>query len=109
MRSRPQAPVPAPVRHALVLEPGERVLAVAQVPGPAGAGRVRPAGPYVVATDRALHVPEYESDRRLARIPYESIAKVSWDGELATLTVVLLDPDGRLDLPLAEPGYVPET
>ena len=109
MRWRRQAAVPAPVRDALVLEPGERVLAVADTSASAGAGDVGPAAPYVVATDRALHVPGSESDRRLARIPYESIAKVSWDGELATLTVVLLDPDGRLDLPLAEPGYVPET
>lgn len=109
MRWRRQAAVPAEVRDALVLEPGERVLAVAGVSAMASTGDAGPAAPYVVATDRALHIPEAAPGGRLTRIPYESIAKVSWDGDLATLTVLLPDPGGRLDLPLAQPGYVPET
>ncbi|MGH8836192.1 MAG: hypothetical protein ACRDWG_14525 [Actinomycetes bacterium] len=106
MRWRRQVTIPASVRDALALEPGERVLAVAMgtgAGGPAGSGD---AVPHIIATDRALHIPEAGG---LARIPYESIAKVSWDGELAALTVVRPEPGGRLDLPLAEPGYVPET
>jgi hypothetical protein len=86
----------------IALDPGERVLAVASTS--AGIGS---ALPYVVATDRALHVPGPGGG--LARVRYESIAKVSWDRDLATLVVVRPDPASRLDLPLAEPGYVPET
>lgn len=105
MRWRRQVTVPTSARAAL--EPGERVLAVAAAAGVGDAGASRIAGSHVVATDRALHVPR--SGGGLTRIPYESIAKASWDGDLATLTVLLPEPDGRLDLPLAEPGYVPET
>lgn len=110
MRWRRQVTVPASARAALALEPGERVLAVAAAPADAGGGtrdNVSGAVPHVIATDRALHVPA--AGGGLARIRYESIAKVSWDGDLATLTVVLPEPEGRLDLPLAEPGYLPET
>jgi len=137
MRWRRQVEIPASARAALALEPGERVLAVATASADAGGtgdigggavdpggGAVHPGGgavdpgggtrdsgggavPHVIATDRALHVPA--AGGGLARIGYESIAKVSWDGDPATLTVVLPEPDGRLDLRLAEPGYLPET
>jgi hypothetical protein len=104
MRRRRQVAIPASARDALALEPGERVLAVALAADASGAGGT---GPPVIATDRALHVPDEGGG--LTRIPYESISKVSWDGDLATLTVVLPEPGGRFELPLAEPGYIPET
>ena len=107
MRRRRQVAIPASARDALALEPGERVLAVALAADTSGAGGTGGAGPHVIATDRALHVPDEGGG--LTRIPYESISKVSWDGDLATLTVVLPEPGGRLELPLAEPGYSPET
>lgn len=102
MRWRRGVIVPPAARDALELEPGERVLAVATTLPPRGV-------PYAVATNRALHVPASGMAGRLRRIGYESIIKVSWEEELGTLTVVLPEPDGRLELPLADPGFVPET
>jgi len=101
MRWRRQVDLPEPARAALALAPGERVLAAASVEASA-AGRL----PHVIATDRALHVP---ADGGFERISYESILKLGWDQDQATLTVVRPEPAGRLDLPLAEPGFVPET
>ena len=107
MRWRRQLTIPASARDALALDAGERVLAVAVASDAGEAGDSGGTGPHVIATDRALHVLGVDSGP--ARIPYESIAKVSWDRDLATLTVVLPEPGGRLELPLADPGYVPET
>ena len=106
MRRRRQVAIPASARDALALEPGERVLAVAGA-DTGGAEDSDGTVPQVIATDRALHL--LAADGGPTRIPYESIAKVSWDGDLATLTVVLPEPGGRLDLPLADPDYLPET
>ena len=102
MRWRHQVDLPASVRDALVLDGGERVLAAAALSGPGPPGAVR----YAVGTDLALHVPVSEG---FERIRYESILRVSWDQDSSTLIVVRPEPAGQLDLPLAGPGYLPET
>ncbi|MCI0689464.1 MAG: hypothetical protein L0Y54_19840 [Sporichthyaceae bacterium] len=101
MRWRHQVGLPASVRDVLVLDRGERVLAAAAVSAAPGT-----ALQHAVATDLALHVP---GSGGLERIRYESILKVSWDQDSSTLVLVRPEPAGQLDLPLAEPGFLPET
>ena len=102
MRWRHRINLPASVRDTLVLDRGERVLAAAALPGPGPAGVVR----YAVATGLALHVPVSEG---FERIRYESILKVRWEQDSFTLVLVRPEPAGQLNVPLADPGYLPET
>ncbi|MEW9527732.1 hypothetical protein [Microbispora sp. NPDC049125] len=82
--------LPADVRGALALAPGERVIS--HVPDGAGG--------HVVATTQALHLP---GGRRL---PWHLMDKAVWDEEGVTVTMT----DGTVDrAPLPEPGALPET
>lgn len=104
----------------MALERGERVLATARTAATSGPG-VDPPGAdassedapgYAVATDRALHVWAGSGARRL---PYESITKAVWDADASTLGIMVAGSSGsdpmpaRVDLPLASPGFLPET
>ncbi|MFI9560869.1 hypothetical protein [Nonomuraea endophytica] len=82
--------LPADVRKSLATEPGERVLAFA----PSGDG-------YVVATDRALFLPDG------VRVPYETIDRAAWseDGVLNVATT----GGERYQAPVREPRRLPET
>ncbi|MFI7700125.1 hypothetical protein [Nonomuraea sp. NPDC049480] len=81
--------LPADVRKALALEPGERVLTFA-----------RSDDGHVVATNLALFL----SDG--TRVPYEEIDKASWDE--AGLRVLTMDRGRHLER-ISEPRMLPET
>ncbi|GII90020.1 hypothetical protein [Sinosporangium siamense] len=81
--------MPAPVRKALSLEPGERVLTHTKS-GEDG---------YLVATDRALLLPGG------TRVPWHLIDRASWDEE--GLRVIPTQGPAR-QVPVAEPGRMPE-
>ncbi|MCW2876476.1 MAG: hypothetical protein JWQ95_576 [Sphaerisporangium sp.] len=78
-----------PEEAGVTLEAGERVLVHARTPD----------GAYVVATDRALHLPGDEA------LPWYRIDRALWDEE--GLLVVATDGAKRR-LPLPEPGRLPE-
>lgn len=86
--------LPSDARAGLRLEPGERVIAHARTGD----------GEYVVATDRALHLPGGE------HLGWESIDHAAWkDGRLHVRQ--LMDPDGdarELHLRLADPHSLPQ-
>lgn len=82
--------LPAAARAALQTEPGERVLAHAATAD----------GGYLVATDRALHLPGG------ARLPWHRVDHARWDEH----GLVVAGTDGtshRVAVP--EPGLLPET
>jgi len=86
--------LPANVRHALALEPGERVLAHAATP----------TGGHVVATDRALHLAPYLHET--VRLPWQRVDRAGWD----ETDLWVLGTDGtehRVTVPV--PGLLPET
>lgn len=92
--------LPAPVRDALALERGERILAAAPTKG----------GSYVVATTTAVHLPVPRAEDgvlRFVRLPWQRIEHASWkDGRLHVQEVV----NGTAHLvALTDPGSVPET
>ena len=71
--SRPRLP-PA-VAERLALLPGERVVAWGTGPGPEPGTTA-----YVVATDRALHLPDWAGG---SRVPWDLVQRASWaDGVL---------------------------
>ncbi|MEZ5115839.1 MAG: hypothetical protein R2737_06175 [Candidatus Nanopelagicales bacterium] len=94
--------LPPAARESLDLVGGERPIAWGA--GPRLAGREEP--PYVVATDRALHVGALWAP---SRIPWDRISRATWQDPVLELTVQLR-PGGRPDtvrLELDDPGEVP--
>ena len=95
--------IPQAVKTALQLSRGERVLASSRAAD----------GSYVVATAIALYrgwgrpgIPEANH----WRLPYEDILRAVWDDEAGLLRVWEPSlPDGYTEIPLPDPGTVPET
>lgn len=79
-RQRP----PREVRELLPLQRGERIL----VSSPDVHGR------WLVATDRALHVPASEGDS-FERIPWEQVERGEWDHEADILRIRRIAPFGE--------------
>jgi hypothetical protein len=95
--------VPQAVKTALRLARGERVLAASRAADDS----------YIVATGRALYRgwgrPGSPEDGHW-RLPYEDILRVVWDDEAELLRVWEPSlPDGYTEVPLPDPGAVPET
>lgn len=89
------SPVPADVRAALAMPPGERLLA----------GAVDASGRWHIGTQTALYVGGEHGARA---IPWERVDRALWDRDAGTLTVVEVadfgEPEPRTDLHLTEPG-----
>lgn len=82
--------LPPEARKALAVEPGERVLCHAATAD----------GEYVVATDRALHLPGG------VRLPWHRVRRAAWD----ETGLDLRGTDGaRYRIGLPDPGPLPET
>lgn len=113
-----RARLPASLRAALDLEPGERVIAHARAgsTGPGGsAGSAGSAGHgagYAVATDRALYLPD--AGQRAAgtrRVGWEHIDHAEWQrGGLYVREVASLDEEPREHrVPVTAARALPET
>lgn len=87
--------LPPGVRAKLALDGGERVIAHA------GGG----GGDYVVATDRALHLPDG------SRVGWESVEHAEWKAGVLHVreTVALGERPREHHVRLADPGRLPET
>jgi hypothetical protein len=70
------------------------------------AAGVTPAGEYVVATDRALYVPQRGGH---VRVGYEDVQTAAWDDPVLELTLLSGGSTSRQVLRLQEPGEVPPT
>jgi hypothetical protein len=94
--ARPSA-LPPPVRRALDLRRGERVLAGARLAG----------GGWVVGTTRALHV--VDADGRGERHGWDRVAAAVWSDTAEMLQVTWVDAQPQLVLDFADgPGFLPE-
>jgi hypothetical protein len=88
-------PLPKAVRDGLALDRGEHILAHA----------ITRQGSYVVATDRALHLPT--SADAAIRLPWERVEQAAWQN--GWLHVRENAGAAVHHLRLADPGSVPET
>jgi hypothetical protein len=100
---RTHSGVPQAVKTALRLARGEHVLAASRAADHS----------YIVATGRALYLgwgrPGNPEDDHW-RLPYEDILRVVWDDEAELLRLWEPSlPDGYTEVPLTDPGAVPET
>jgi hypothetical protein len=77
--------LPREVRARLSLDRHERVL----VSSPDAHGH------WIVATDRALHVPAGDGDPAFERIPWEQVERGEWDHEADILRITRLAPFGE--------------
>lgn len=84
-----------PVRDALDLAKGERILAFAPTRG----------GSYVVTTTEALHLPTVEGGFR--RLPWERVDQATWAVGVLHVVEEGGGPEDRVGL--TDPGAVPET
>lgn len=90
--------LPDEVGADLGLAPGEHVIAHARTAH----------GPFVVATDQALHIPGDQGYRRLG---WDSVARASWEGGVLHVTEAGApgSQPARHTLDLVAPGLLPDT
>ena len=91
--------LPGPVRDALGLRPGERVLSW---------GREAATGTTVVATNHRLYAVSAAGERLLAR-PWHEVDGGTWSHELSQLTVTWVDGARPVQWLLGDSSLVPET
>ncbi|KQU66337.1 hypothetical protein [Phycicoccus sp. Root101] len=101
--------LPADVRAAVGLGPGERVLTWAPVlvgAGPGVAGE--PSGTTLVATNHALYAVGAAGEPTLTR-PWHEVDSGSWSAELTQLTVTWIDGTRPSQWVLGDTTLLPET
>ena len=91
--------VPAQVRAALQLAPGERVLSW---------GREQGSGTIVVATNHHLYAVSAAGERVVAR-PWHEVDAGSWSSDLGQLTVTWVDQSRPAQWTLGDASLLPET